>query len=184
MELTKGTLIENAYVVRNLENAIDFWTSAGKAGPFFTGEYDLPADACQYKGKPSGFHTRFAFGVNGSIAVELVEQVGDAPSIFTEVLEQRGEGPHHLKFVTPSRSDEVDRLAHLGFEEVVRLSLGAPDRLISFVDMREKCGVFYEIMNFDHWRPAYEALVSAHQAWDGKKDPLRAWDRLSEYMKA
>ena len=177
-----GALIENAYVVSDLEAAIDVWTRAGNAGPFFVGEYALPASSCTYRGRPTPLHTRFAFGVSGTMTIELVQQMNDAPSVFSEVLDSRGAGLHHLKFSTPSRTAEVERLKSLGFDEVALLSVGGPDRLISFVDARALLGAFVEIMDYANWRPSHEALLSAHQDWDGRTDPLRAWNRLTEYV--
>jgi hypothetical protein len=55
-----GTLIENAYVVADLEAAVDFWTHAGNAGPFFLGEYDLPAAGCTHRGQVISLRNRGA----------------------------------------------------------------------------------------------------------------------------
>ena len=177
-----GTLIENAYVVSDLEAAVDYWRGAGNAGPFFTGEYALPASVCAYRGQPTPLHTRFAFGVCGSIAIELVQQMTPGPSVFTDMLESRGPGLHHLKYATPSRVAEVERLKGLGFEEVASLTAGGPERMISFVDARAANGAFLEVMDYAVWRPSYEALVRARAAWDGHTDSLRPWSRLNEYV--
>lgn len=178
MNWPTGMLIENAHVVRDLDSAMGFWSTVMGAGPFFVAEHDQPAELCQYRGNPSPLHVRVAFGMTGSMAIELVQQLSDAPSVFTEVLQQRGPGLHHLKFVTPGRQDEVDRLAQLGFPEVATMTVGAPDRLLSFVDTRPANGAFTEVMNFDHWQPTLESLLEAHHAWDGKTDPVRPWSEL------
>lgn len=175
-----GDLIENAYVVRDLDAAIAFWRTAGGAGPFFVGESALPEARCIYRGAPSPLRTRFAFGVTGTMAIELVQQVDPGPSVFTEMLERRGEGLHHLKYATPSRDAEVARLTALGFDEVARLDLGGP--VISFVDATDRFGVFMEVMDYDNWRTPHRALLRAHADWDGRTDPVRPFSRLSEHF--
>ena len=177
-----GALIENAHVVRDLDAAIESWRGAGNAGPFFLGEYALPASSCTHRGAPTPLHTRFAFGVSGTMTIELVQQMDDNPSVFSEVLESRGPGLHHLKYATPSRAAEVERLKDLGFEAVASLTAGGPERLITFVDTRASLGAFMEIMDYAVWRPSHEALLRAHRAWDGRTDPVRPWSRLAEYV--
>jgi len=180
--IQSGALIENAYVVRDLDAAVESWRGAGNAGPFFLGEYPLPASSCTYRGRPTPLHTRFAFGVSGAMTIELVQQMDDNPSVFSEVLESRGVGLHHLKYATPSRIAEVGRLKQLGFEEVASLTAAGPERLITFVDTRASLGAFMEIMDYAVWRPSHEALLRAHQDWDGRTDPVRPWSRLAEYV--
>jgi hypothetical protein len=177
-----GTLIENAYVVPDLDAALDVWIGAGNAGPFFLVEHALPATGCTHRGRPTPLHTRVAFGVSGTMTIELVQQMNDAPSVFTEMLEGRGAGLHHLKYATPSRSAEVERLKRLGFDEVATLSSAGPERMISFIDTRAAMGAFMEVMDYAMWRPSHQALLAAHQGWDGRTDPLRPWSRLAEHF--
>lgn len=176
---TKPPLIENAYIVRDLDKAMRFWIDTGHAGPFFVGENVL-GEGCTYRGKPLALHTRYAFGMAGDIAIELIQQMNDAPSMFTEVLQTRGEGLHHLKYATPSRAQEVERLHRQGFEEIARLQLG--EITLSFVDVGH--GLFHEIMDFELWQPVLQALKRSQEQWDGSTDPVRQWDALMTFMTA
>lgn len=88
-----GTFNQVAYMVPDLNAAIDWWTGAMGVGPFFI----FPAfdvEAGDYRGEPHVAQFGAAIAYSGDIMVELIEPRG--PSIFQEFLADGRKGVHHL----------------------------------------------------------------------------------------
>src|SRR3546814_10516598 len=50
----------------------------------------------RYRGEPAVLAIKVAFGFTGGLLIELVEPMEGDRSVFTEVLEERGPGYHHV----------------------------------------------------------------------------------------
>jgi len=96
------TAIQLGVVVANLEQSMETLTSVFGIGPFRVVDCPPPERAQQqlYFGEPAHFHTRQAFADLGSIELELIQPV-DGKSIWSDFLEQKGPGLHHLRFNVP-----------------------------------------------------------------------------------
>ena len=103
-----------AVVVRNLEEAIQFYTSIG-IGPFEDypplKEYvklDVPDKV--------GFHNvKIKVVQIGPIQIQLI-QPGEGQSLYKDFLEKKGEGVYHLGFVVDDVDDSEAALKNLGLE--------------------------------------------------------------------
>ena len=103
-----------AVVVRNLEEAIQFYTSIG-IGPFEDypplKEYvklDVPDKV--------GFHNvKIKVVQIGPIQIQLI-QPGEGQSLYKDFLEKKGEGVYHLGFVVDYVDDSEAALKNLGLE--------------------------------------------------------------------
>lgn len=89
---------------------------------------------------------RVAFLSSGGARVELLEPL-DAGSVIAKFLAKRGEGLHHLAFVTDDILLEMDRLRRDGFDLVdSQPRLGARGRRVAFVHPRSAHGVLLELV--------------------------------------
>lgn len=88
-----GTINQVAYMVPDIEKAIEWWTEAMGVGPFFVFP---PFDVARgdYRGQTHIAEFGAAIAYSGEIMVELIEPRG--PSIFQEFLADRKTGVHHL----------------------------------------------------------------------------------------
>jgi methylmalonyl-CoA/ethylmalonyl-CoA epimerase len=94
-------------VVRNLNEAIEYYSKMFGLGPFQTIEF-APAQHW-VKGKPTPIRLKIGMCSWGSIQLELIEPVeGDAPHKW--FLEGKGEGLQHLGFIVDNYDQWLDYL--------------------------------------------------------------------------
>ena len=89
------TVRQLAYVVRDLNVALKYWTEVLKVGPFFMFEH-CPLDNQLYRGNPADVDVTLALGNSGALQIELIYQNNDAPSVYKEFLDAGREGVHHF----------------------------------------------------------------------------------------
>lgn len=163
-------LIEVAYVVDDMDRAVAHWTGNYGVGPFFTGLFEVPDQS--YRGTPAPGRMMVSFGYSNGALVELIQPLDDGPSVYHEVLEATGPGPHHVMFRIDDHDAEVARYKARGFEVVQSGRFGTSD--FSMVDTRRETGSFTEIMAFGEALNAlYERIKTASEEWDGVTEPQR-----------
>ena len=83
-----GPIMQNGFVVRDLEAAVHFWAETFGVGPFFAMRH-IPFATCVYRGEPTDADLSVAIAYSGEHQIELVQQHNDAPSIYSEWLDER-----------------------------------------------------------------------------------------------
>ncbi len=71
----------------------------------------------KYRGKPSAARAKLVFFKMGQVDIEIIEPVG-GPSTWSEFLEKRGEGVHHIAFSVTSNKEAAKGLAASGIQPV------------------------------------------------------------------
>ena len=89
------TVRQLAYVVRDLDAALKYWTEVLKVGPFFRFDH-CPLLDQRYYGKPSNTDVTLALGNSGDLQIELIYQHNDEPSVYKEFLDAGRVGVHHF----------------------------------------------------------------------------------------
>jgi methylmalonyl-CoA/ethylmalonyl-CoA epimerase len=95
---------QTAFVTRDIDAAMRVWADTLDIGPWSA--YTLGPPRLRdmvYRGDQVSFTFRHALVMSGGMQLELVQPV-EGPSIFTDHLEQFGEGMHHLGFVVPDHA--------------------------------------------------------------------------------
>ena len=72
---------------------------------------------CVYRSAPTQGRAKLAFFRLGPITIELIEPI-DAPSTWREFLETKGEGLHHVAFMTKGMDAALHRLEAKGMTTV------------------------------------------------------------------
>ncbi|KQM21065.1 VOC family protein [Novosphingobium sp. Leaf2] len=94
-----GRVFQIAYVVPDLDAAVDHWTSTMGVGPFFDFPVPLGLDTLNVDEQPVAPDTPIFGGVSisysGDTMIELI-QPGTAPSTYRQFLESGRSGIHHL----------------------------------------------------------------------------------------
>lgn len=88
-----GPMNQTAFIVTNLEAAIDWWTSTMQVGPFFIFPTLVPVKG-DYRGTSHVPDIRAAIGYSGELMIELIEPHN--ASIFQEFLAREGKGMQHF----------------------------------------------------------------------------------------
>ena len=122
-ELSKvklGKLSHIGIVVRDLDKAVDYYSSVFGLGPFRTDVYELKP--FMYRGKPANARVKAAIAYSGSVFIELVEVLeGETP--HTEFLKEKGEGIQHVAFLVRDLDQKLEELGKSGIEPVMQYRL-------------------------------------------------------------
>lgn len=105
-------MIQLGFVVADLEAALQEFTTAFGAGPWFLSPPDsaIATDAV-YRGSPVTVQAQVALAFAGELMIELIRPDPDSRSVFTEGTPERRDGLHHFGFAV----DDFDaRAAELG----------------------------------------------------------------------
>lgn len=164
-----------AFVTHDIAAAIRSWHAIG-AGPFYNVDLsaidkELITDRT-YRGEPAKDTFKAAIGFLGTTQIELVEPTNDEPSVFREVLGEKGEVLHHMQakvsVVTPAMFDELSRSYQaLGMEQVSLMTTPSGARA-AFYDARDTLGCFLEIA--EKGEQTFACVKIMHQAHLRQKD--------------
>ena len=159
-------IVQLAYFVPDIKQAAQRWAKNLGAGPFFLSEH-IPLDAVRLDGAPAALDHSSAYGWWGRVMVELVQQNGDDPSVFTG----RAWGLHHTAYFAPDLDVELASLEARGFP--TRMTARAGQVKFAFADANASLGHYFEIYEEDPGLRRFYAMVEeAAQGWDGS-EPLR-----------
>lgn len=100
-----------------------------------------------YRGEPTNARAKLAFFDMGQVSIELIEPLG-GNSVWQEVLDEKGEGVHHIAFQVKG-TDEVT--AYLAEHDIPVIQQGHyTGGMYTYVDSEPVLGVMLELLeNFD-----------------------------------
>ena len=116
MGIQRDKVVQIGILTRDVKAATEKWAKflgVPVPAPKRTMAYDKTQ--CNYKGKRcDGLidQTQFFFG---NIQVELIQPVGDEPSIWRECLDRDGEGLHHIAFAVKNMAECIKETEDMGY---------------------------------------------------------------------
>ncbi len=171
---TDRTVFQNAWVVPDLEAAVDRWVTELGVGPFFVMVQDRLVDVT-YRGEPAELAMRVALAQAGPVQIELIDQTSDGPSAYRDSVPAGDMGFHHMCVWTHDIDADTEYFASLGYPAA---TMGRSGARFAYYDTRPLLGCMLEVV--EH-QPRIEALFGAIAAasvdWDGA-DPVRSTDDL------
>jgi hypothetical protein len=167
-----GEIRQIAYVVHNIGAAMRTWSESLGVGPWFYRERVSP-DVFRYRRTNSPLVMSIALANSGDMQYELIQQHGDAPSLYRDFLSSHGEGQQHVGYFVDDLAAPVARALELGYEMghegevanagpfVYMTRPGAPPgTVIEFLAMTEPR------------RRTFAAIREMARGWDGS-NPVR-----------
>jgi len=149
--LASGRLFQIAFIVSDLEAALERYSAMLGAGPWrcWTLAAENHAEET-YLGGPTDYVTRLALNdASEGLQLELVQPV-KGPSIHDDWLNDHGEGFHHLGYVVDSVADTVAEMAKAGYEVIQGGSgfgaAGEGDGAYAYFDTRRALGTIVEAL--------------------------------------
>lgn len=117
-----GSIIQQSYVVEDIDASIAHWTKALGAGPFFLargwkGENPL------FRGRPSDAAVSIAMGFSGHMQIELIQPEDERLSVYNEFVARKGHGFHHSALACEDLDTMIARLETQGMQEVFRVGV-------------------------------------------------------------
>lgn len=164
------TVRQLAYVVRDLDAALTYWTEVLKVGPFFLLEH-CPLLNQKYYGKPSNVDVDLALGNSGALQIELIFQHNDEPSVYKEFLDAGRVGVHHFGLMPVDYQTTCAHYRSLGHAAAFECTVGGAE--LVYFDTVKTVGHYIELWdNSDVFKTMFQKIEDAAKGWDGK-DPVR-----------
>ena len=151
------TVVQNCYVVRNLEEACRRFSELYGIGPFVGGGEGGVLEDHVYRGTPAApIHLRAAFAQSGELNIELIEAVSDGPSAIHDMFQKGETGFHHVAVFANDYEADRDRLVSLGMPVASEFTIMGGLR-ICYLDARDSLGHMIELY------PESEALRALYR---------------------
>lgn len=114
-----GTVMQVAYLVPDLDQAIEHWAGLG-VGPFFV-QRKIDYAERTYRGSPTTFEISAAFAYFGDLQLEIVQRLNEEPSLYKEFEAESGFGVQHLGILSYDIELDSKRLEAEGFKQAQRM---------------------------------------------------------------
>ena len=165
-----SSIVQNAYVVKDLYQAIDKWSKLLNIGPFFINE-NLTFDVV-YRGQPTVLQVSVATVQSGGINIELIQPLVDTPSVYADIYAHGAEGFHHICMVVDNYDEQVQRFCAQGHAIAMQATMG--DCRFCYIDTYNTLGCMTELVeNKSDIRALYQHIREAAETWDGHTDLIR-----------
>lgn len=162
-----GRIVQNAYVVADLDVACARFNSLFGIGPFIGGTpFELANHV--YRGVPADpIRLRGVFVQSGDLNIELIQILSPGPCAFTDMFAAGAQGMHHSAVFCDDYAATRDHWVAAGCPVVSAFTtpFGAP---ICYIDARAELGHFIELYP-EHpvIRAMYAQAVRTTEEWDG-----------------
>jgi methylmalonyl-CoA/ethylmalonyl-CoA epimerase len=165
-------IVQVAYLVDHLEDAVKWWVATAGAGPFFVVDKPIELDEATHNGVTAIYSHTPAFGQCGDLQIELVKVHDLQPEGLAHAFAPARHAVHHVACFVEDRESEGQRLDDLGIPEVLAVRRGPTT--ISFHDATPLCGHLIELYpeSATETHDLYRRVRAAAQDWDGS-DPMR-----------
>jgi hypothetical protein len=166
--LQQARIVQNAYVVPDLEQACRQMHQLYGIGPFVGGQ---PAElrAHAYRGQPApAIRFRSVFVQSGELNVELVQVLSPGPSAFHDMFGADQQGLHHVAVFCTDYARERDAFVQAGYPVASEFTAGVGAQ-ICYVDTRPVLGHMIELYpEHPAIRAKYQQARDAAAHWDGQ----------------
>lgn len=176
--LIRYPIVQYAYVVDDLDAAIQHWVEVMGAGPFFLSRNHRGREHT-YRGLHDDAVFSYAFGQAGPAQIQLIQCMDDRPSVYRDMYPPGHEGFHHVACLVPAEDmeSEVARFTGAGFEVASTLHSYVP---VAYLDCRSALGFFVELHGLnDDVAELFDEIRVAHEQWDGITEPVRVRSKTS-----
>jgi len=137
----KWKLAQVGIVVKDMDKAIEFYSSAFGFGPFEIIEF--PDLSVEVRGKPAKISVTAALAAAGDLQVEFI-QAEPGENIYWEFFEKHGEGLHHLGFVVDDLDAELAEAKEKGIPVLMYGKVEGGS--FAYLDSTQPGGVIMELL--------------------------------------
>lgn len=177
-----GRRMQVAFVVRDMDEALRYWTETMRVGPFVLFPNATRDRPLIHRGQLSPVEIDLAFCYVGDVQIEIICQTNDAPSIYQEFHASGREGMHHLAFWPDDFEASCLALERTGCEMVCSVLEASGDVAVKYFTAPKHLGVMLELAPMTPDRVRYFGGIKAlANQWDGTR-PIRVFSSRAEFM--
>lgn len=145
------------------------WLNTVEIGPFFVLEAETTNG--KFRGDPRNLALRAAMAQCGPMQVELIQQAGDGPTVYSEMYDNGASGFHHLAYVVENMDEEIASFRAKGVEVAFIGEVGP--LIFAYFDTRKQLGYYTEVLQHEPGVMAmFDDISDAAATWDGS-NPIR-----------
>jgi len=169
-----GGIAQTAFVVEDLQAAIDHFVKNTGAGPFFVLDHFL-VPGQNYRGEESRADITIAMGFAGHMLLELIQPLDSHPSVYKETIDLRGYGFHHFGIASADVDAASADYAARGYHEAFRASVPTGGEVVYLDNGSGAQWGFLELLPVTPGMDeAFTRFWQASVDWDGS-DPVRSF---------
>jgi glyoxalase/bleomycin resistance protein/dioxygenase superfamily protein len=168
--LRLGPIMQNGYLVPDIEAAVRHWTEVLGIGPFFLFEHPQ-FNELWYRGEKCTVDISAAIAYWGDVQIELIQQWNDVPSTYRDSPAASVGGLHHVGAMTQSLAADIERLGERGVEPVQWGEMVGGVRFGYFASDYHPGGIL-ELIEHGPIDAYWTKFRDAARQWDGS-EPLR-----------
>lgn len=167
-----GPVTQLAFVPKDFDACVHFWTHTMGAGPFMLMEH-IQADSCCYLGQPAEIDMTAAIGYWGDMQIEIIKQHCDSPSIYRSWLDEGREGLHHVLVAVDDMQQALEVCYRAGARLLQESTYRGGSAEVAYLDTGGGSGTMLELWKGDDpGRAFFASLREMARTWDGS-DPVR-----------
>ena len=178
-----GEIRQVAYLVPDIEAAMDHWANTLGVGPWYYNPR-VPIRNYVYRGERYEPHNSVALANAGGLQIELLQTRNDVPSMYRDFQQAGLSGVQHVAYWTRDFDADLARAEAAGFTVCMGGEVGVNGRFVYFED-RAPAGSSYPGTVIELSEVAgpkgklFDMIRAAAVDWDGK-DPVRAFPDLTK----
>lgn len=178
-----GEIRQVAYVVPDIEAAMDHWARVLGVGPWYYNP-KVPIRNYHYRGERYEPHNSVALANAGALQIELLQPRNDVPSMYRDFLRAGHRGVQHVAYWTEHFDADLARAEAAGFRVCMGGEVGENGRFVYFEDRTAHGaplpGTTIELSEVAGPKGRLFKLIrEAAVGWDGH-EPVRAFPDLSK----
>lgn len=156
-----GRRMQLAFLVRDMDAALEVWTERLKVGPFVVFEQALGNRHFIHRGARSPVDFSLALSYVGDTQIELICPKNDAPSIYTEAMRTGvgGAMAHHIAYWPDDMEAARRELTAKGFEEVASIRSPSGDVDVYYFSAPTELGLMVEVAPMNSARRVYFSKI-------------------------
>lgn len=163
-------VMQAAYVVDDLDAAIEGWLKMAQTGPFFVIRNAAPENF-RYRGEAAEIVMDIAFCQAGPIQVELIQPKSTGPNVYRDMARAEAQFYHHQCYITDDLEAECKRFAAMGIEVAQEADTGGVQ--FAYFDTRHLIGCMTEVVQRGEAMDGLcNMIADAAADWDGS-NPIR-----------
>jgi hypothetical protein len=175
-----GEIRQLAYVVPDIEAAMDHWSSVLGVGPWYYNPR-VPIRNYRFRGAAYEPHNSVALANSGPLQIELLQTRNDVPSMYREFRDAGLQGAQHVAYWTEHFDDDLARLQAQGFTVAMSGEVGERGRFVYFENVPHPGlhpGAVIELSEVAGPKGKLFRLIRESSIdWDGR-DPVRPFPSL------
>lgn len=176
-----GEIRQVAYLVPDIEAAMEYWANGLGVGPWYYNP-KVPIENYTYRGQSYEPHNSVALANSGGLQIELLQTRNDVPSMYRDFLRAGRTGVQHVAYWTEQFDVDLKSAEERGFKVCMGGEVGANGRFVYFEEPATKAGPYpgtvIELSEIAGPKGRLFKLIrETATGWDGK-NPVRAFPDL------